>query len=148
MAAESAPPDNSAITNEDPFKFDDAVRAAAWARQSGLCGFCGRNLQRIMLLDERTPSHGLVEAHHIISRQVGRPRAHVESLVVFVKSVDNCMYLCHECHLHNAHGHNFGSGGLRPPEDFPYSHGRQGGPARLAWVARAKAEWIQVFGDA
>jgi hypothetical protein len=88
-----------------------------------------------------------VEAHHVISCQATKLWAKVESVVAFVRTVDNCMYLCGDCHHNRAHGGNYGIGGLRPPYLFPHSHGRELGQTRLAWIGRANAQWIQLFGD-
>ena len=140
-------PDNSKITKRDPFKFTDQVRAAAWARQEGVCGICGCDLRKQSIGEGEDYADTRVEAHHIISCQATKLRAKVESVVGFVLTVDNCMYLCGECHQHRAHGGNYGGGGLRPPYLFRHSHGKELGQSRLEWIARANAQWIQLFGD-
>jgi hypothetical protein len=147
MALVSAPPDQSKVTKNDPFKFDEQVRKLAWGRQKGRCGFCGEDLIKIMKGAGFDENNDRVEAHHIVSRQVGKPRADVEKIVAFLKSEHNCMYLCGDCHLRNAHGHDFGEGGLRPPEGFKYSHGGEEGQSREDWIALAKSQWLQIFGD-
>ena len=147
MAVQSTPPDQSKVTITDPFKFDSHVRSAAWGRQKGRCGICGEDLVTIMKGEGFDESNDRVEAHHIVSRQVGKPRADVEKVVAFLKSESNCMYLCGDCHLHRAHGHDFGEGGLRPPELFPYSHGGEDSTARKEWIGLAKSQWIQIFAD-
>jgi hypothetical protein len=142
------PPDDSKTSDYDPFKFSASVRGQAWSRQNGHCGFCGEDLATIMRGDgELGDNNDRVEAHHVVSRQVGKLFADVEKVVAFIRSVVNCIYLCGDCHLRNAHGHDFGEGGLRPPEGFLYSHGGQETQARKRWVSLAKSIWIQMFTD-
>jgi hypothetical protein len=139
-----APPDDSKKTPADPFKFDPQVKREAWTRQNGHCGICGESLVAVMQGKTYDANNDRVEAHHVVSRQSAK-LTDLPEVVAFLRTADNCMYLCGDCHLRRAHGHNFGEGGLRPPAEFQYSHGGAQGPMRNAWISRAQAQWLAVY---
>ncbi len=65
-----------------PYEFDDSIKDQVYERSDGMCEECGKR-----------PG---VQYHHIISVAYGRdfgydPRE--------IKSAENCMYVCGECHF-------------------------------------------------
>jgi hypothetical protein len=118
------------------FPFDDDVKKAARIRQRGICAKCGKAL--IDDLDDPFRA----QAHHVIPQQSG-----VESNPshAWMETVENCVIICYDEHLHAAHGGNFESGPVAPPEEFPYSHGND--KVRHAeWVRSLKLKADSVWG--
>jgi 5-methylcytosine-specific restriction endonuclease McrA len=65
-------------------RFSDTVKKKAWDRQKGRCGMCGT----------RIFSRGQDgQAHHIEASSFGGQ-----------DTVDNCVYLCYDCHKQFGHG--------------------------------------------
>jgi len=86
-----------------------------------------------------------IEAHHIVAVQ-SAIQGSGEDLIL--RSVDNCVYLCKRCHVNAAHGGDTRNGGMRPPTDYPYSHGGKNEFLRLEWLSRIMAIWIQKYDPA
>jgi hypothetical protein len=137
------------------YEFPQPVKDAAWIRQRGLCAINGEDLEKVMkgelsvkgtilhdeeFFDEENDS---VAAHHVIPVQSVIPNNTEDSIL---KSADNCVYLCRECHLHSAHGGNTRSGGIRQPQDYLYSHGGLDDQSRKDWVSKMMAIWIKRYG--
>ncbi|MFN6994640.1 MAG: HNH endonuclease [Aquincola tertiaricarbonis] len=114
--------------------FDKQVKAAVFARQKGVCAFCGWGLNEL-LEDTEMKS---VEFHHV---QPQRERG--------ANDADNCVVLCSYtslrakdgCHHHVHEGGRFRDGVSADPEYFKYSHAHETA-AHDAWVLR----WRKRYG--
>jgi hypothetical protein len=144
-------------TRKKGFEFPKSVKDAAWIRQDGKCAICGESLEAILkgevsstgvwetdeeYFDEDNDS---IEAHHIVAVQSAIAN-NTEDIIL--RSVDNCVYVCKRCHTNAAHGGNTREGGMRPPEEYRYSHGGKNNAQRLVWLADIMAIWIQKYGPA
>lgn len=110
-----------------PFDFSWKVQQTARLRQEGICACCGDDLS------------DLVEhAHHVIPNQSG-VSAKPEHL--WLKSTDNCVVLCDQCHWRVHQDGRYQKGAVAPPAYFPHSHGEnraghQGWAVQLRQLSR------------
>lgn len=91
------------------FEFDTKVKDGAFFRQQQRCAHCGHSLLNV-----------LDRAHHVIPNQSGRVNNPADD---FLRTEDNCVYLCEECHK-AAHEHGrFRNGAVALPDFYKHSHG-------------------------
>ncbi len=112
------------------FRFSDTTKHQAFYRQWNRCAYCGANL--IYKMDH---------AHHVIPVQSGKLNDQHD---VFLKSLDNCVILCEDCHLEIGHSGNFTKGPVAMPVTFPYSHGQEK-EAHKTWSQQLNAQWKRKF---
>jgi hypothetical protein len=94
------------------FPFEPEVKEAAHERQKRRCARCGKAL--ITDRDDYRFRH----AHHVFPQQAGSNEDPSHS---WIASVENCVWICKDEHL-AAHGGHWGTGGIAPPNWFPFSH--------------------------
>jgi len=101
-----------------PFLFDERTKASARSRQNGRCAAC-----------EEVLTHLLEHAHHVIPKQTGNPSVLADQ---WLRSVDNCVILCDQCHT-AYHGHGRFRNVTAEPAVFKFSHGKNVG-AHKVWL--------------
>lgn len=93
------------------FSRDNSIEAAAFERQNGLCGACGKALKWECF--ERG-DRGAWTAHHIDANPNNN-------------TLSNCVCLCvnepEDCHLNYAHHGDYNGSYLAPKRAFEYFHG-------------------------
>jgi len=91
-----------------PFSFSPGTSNEARMRQRGLCAHCGECLD-----DE------LEFGHHVVPNQCGNP---ADPAHAWLRTLVNCVALCHECHMRVHQDGHTRDGAVAPPSYFPYSH--------------------------
>ncbi|MFO0848217.1 MAG: hypothetical protein U0871_06640 [Gemmataceae bacterium] len=114
-----------------PFDFGSLAPTEARQRQNGVCACCGRKLD-----------HVLEHAHHVVPNQSGQAG---EPQHLWLKSTDNCVILCDQCHWRVHQDGHYRTGAVAPPTYFPHSHGTNSS-AHWAWATRLAALAKQVWG--
>jgi 4-hydroxyphenylpyruvate dioxygenase-like putative hemolysin len=79
----------------------------------------------------------LFHGHHVISDRLGK---HITISTDFIRSEDNCIMLCDECHLQEAHSGNFAHGPVLDAVAFKYSHDNNK-IAHNLWVLKHDKIW-------
>ena len=112
------------------FEFTDKVRNDAFFRQNARCAVC-----RYSLKDQEE------FGHHVIPDQSGDPEDKQDA---FLRSVDNCVMLCHTCHyvVHDSGHYRVGS--VPPPDYYAHTHPRKA--AQQAWEALIRREYLRIYG--
>lgn len=105
-----------------PFNFPSQTKFEARLRQKGQCACCGDPLDDVM-----------EHAHHVIPNQSGSAKNPKHA---WLRSVDNCVVLCEECHWRVHHNGRYQKGAVAPPEYYEHSHGRKNTAAHRAWVVK------------
>ena len=113
-----------------PFEFDRRTKDQAFFRQYNLCAVCGGSLV-----------HEYDHAHHVIPNQTGNVSNPADA---FLRSVENCVMLCEQCHERVHQDGRFQAGAIPPPDYYRHSHGKNMAEHNL-WVARVTAEWDRKF---
>jgi hypothetical protein len=94
-----------------PFDFSKEAKDQAFVRQWNRCAHCGQSL--VDVLDH---------AHHVVPNQIGKAGDPRDS---WMRSQDNCVVLCEDCHVRVHEDGRFRAGAVASPDYFPYSHGKQ-----------------------
>lgn len=81
------------------FYFSQETERRVAYRQDNKCACCGQNI--IKLLQQEGIDW---QAHHIIPVQTARLQVELDK---WFKSEDNCVILCEECHIDEAHNRNY-----------------------------------------
>ena len=82
-----------------------------------------------------------VVGHHVIPDQCGKYRPRYAG---FLRTDDNCVLICRECH-DNAHEYGkFEHGIVANPSYFPFSHGANVA-AHKAWCQTINTQWDTLF---
>jgi 5-methylcytosine-specific restriction endonuclease McrA len=112
-----------------PFAFAPGTSNAARLRQRGLCAQCGESLD-----DE------LEFGHHVVSNQCGNPS---DQSHAWLRTLQNCVALCHECHMRVHQDGHTRDGAVAPPSYFKFSH--ETAAQHQAWVkdlgTRSQSIW-------
>jgi hypothetical protein len=113
-----------------PFDFTDGTINEAWQRQWNRCALCGHSL-----IYERNE-----DAHHVVPNHLGDPDDPKDAVL---RSVNNCVILCSDCH-EDAHagGENY-SGVVVDPREFEYSHGKEYAK-HAVWAQEMCAIWDRI----
>jgi 5-methylcytosine-specific restriction endonuclease McrA len=109
------------------FEFTASVKKEARLRQWEVCAHCSHSLTDVW-----------EEAHHVVPKQIGRANDRADA---FVRSADNCVILCDQCHVA---AHEYGRtarGAVRPPEWYVYSHGKHQNAEHEIWLHLITREW-------
>lgn len=101
-----------------PFNFKAGTANEARIRQRGLCACCGHSLN-----DE------LEYGHHVVPNQCGNSANPSHG---WLRTVINCVALCHECHQRVHQDGRTRNGAVAPPTYFRFSHGAS--KEHKAWV--------------
>jgi 5-methylcytosine-specific restriction endonuclease McrA len=124
----------------EPYEFKDDVRDQAYARQEQYCAGCagGKKLQK----------KGSI-GHHVIPVQVLKhtraPEGVFSDAEAFIRSVDNCVMLCQQCHFRFHAAGNTRYGPVAVPEEFKFSHGLTRTDLRGDWVKGVEKMWGLLF---
>lgn len=109
------------------FAFTPQVKREARIRQYGICAHCGESLDDVW-----------EAAHHVVPNQSG---AADDPEDAFLRTADNCVVLCDDCH-DAAHAHGaFLLGAVAPADWYPYSHGKEPLGPHEVWRQRIAREW-------
>jgi hypothetical protein len=106
------------------FPFSDDVVASARARQSNRCARCGKALMTEKEIEKDDKNYALPplrfasHAHHVFPQQAGSIDNPDHG---WIAGVENCVVIHTDEHF-AVHGFNWGTGGVAPPEEFPFSH--------------------------
>jgi hypothetical protein len=112
------------------YDFSQQAKSQAFARQEGRCACCGESLQ-----DQ------LDNAHHVVPNQVGRRGREEDS---FLRSSDNCVYLCESCHERVHQDGRYREGAVAGPEYYRHSHGGNQ-KSHQQWARLVNAYWDRRF---
>ena len=111
-----------------PFLFDERTKSVARLRQNGRCAACARDLSDL-----------LEHAHHVVPKQTGSPSTSGDH---WLRSVENCVILCEQCHT-AYHGHGRFRNVTAEPAVFKFSHGKNVG-AHQQWLFQANIRFNQM----
>ncbi len=92
------------------YNFSRITKNQAFFRQWNNCAHCGGSLLNVM-------DH----AHHVFSKQLGKSTVADSE---WIKSVDNCVILCENCHWRVHENGHYLRGAVAAPEFYPFSHGK------------------------
>jgi len=113
------------------YDFSDTVKNEAFTRQWNRCAHCGESL--IDMEDN---------AHHVVADQAGSiSNPHDD----FLRTADNCVYLCLTSHYAVHDSGHYQSGATAPPEYYPYSHSGNRAEHQL-WADRLNALIARKYG--
>jgi 5-methylcytosine-specific restriction endonuclease McrA len=111
------------------YEFPRILRDQAWLRQDGLCAWCGRKLWSLI-------REMYIHAHHVVPDQAAQSKSPEYS---WLKTLENCVMLCEECHREFGHQDGrFRTGAVPFARHYRFSHG----PDRRAhgrWAATIDA---------
>lgn len=113
-----------------PFNFSWHTQQEARQRQAGACACCGESLDDV-----------IEHAHHVIPNQSGKAD---EPRHRGLRSADNCVVLCEDCHWRVHEDGRYRTGAVAPPEYYPRSHGDDL-LAHQAWVSRLVVFSTQIW---
>ena len=108
------------------FEFGDTTKNDARKRQEGLCAACGEDL-----------TDYFEHAHHVVPKQTGKGPADF-----WLRSADNCVVLCEDCHT-AYHGHGRFATVAAPPSVFKFSHGKNQ-QAHIAWLPQVTLRFMSM----
>lgn len=116
------------------YQFSEATKTLAQARQGSRCAVCG----------VRDP---FFHHHHLIPEQCG-DRSDTRHDII--RTVDNCVGVCENCHWVVHEGGKWWSGAAAPPRYYKHSHGNskssRGLGDRRSWLDRMERAYRDILG--
>ena len=93
-------------------------------------------------MDKAKEQQELWGNHHVVPKQAGGNQSSGDP---WMKSKDNAVYLCNECHHRVHEDGKYRDGIVAGPETFPYSHGDPNDPtaksSHEAWSKEVNGKW-------
>jgi len=127
--------------NREEYNFDDTIRDSARSRQEGYCASC---TPKRKLAAKGGIGHHVIPVQTLNYTEADETKPVFQNAGFFIKSLDNCVMLCGDCHFHYHEFGNTSNGAVAVPETFTHSHGVRS-DLHNVWTEKVDTVWRLLY---